>query len=137
MTDGAGASTEPKRADASLGELVSELTAELSTLFRQEVQLAKVEVRRDAANAGRAGGMLGGAGVAAWLGALMASLALAWLLDQAMNRAVAFLIVAVLWAIAAAALFVAGRNQLRSVRGAPQTRETIKEDIEWAKAKKS
>ena len=43
--------TTPKRPEASLGELVAEMTSELSTLFRQEVELAKVEARQEASRA--------------------------------------------------------------------------------------
>ena len=54
--------TDPKRPEASLGELVSEMTSDLSTLFRKEIELAKTEARDELKQAGKAGGMLGGAG---------------------------------------------------------------------------
>jgi len=128
---------EPKRPDASLGELFSEMTSNLSTLFRQEVQLAKTEARDEVAQAGKAGAMFGAAGVAGFLALLLLSLALAWLLDQAMNTALAFAIVGVLWVIAAAIFASRGRALLGKVRGLPETRDTIKEDVEWAKAQKN
>jgi F0F1-type ATP synthase assembly protein I len=129
--------TTPKRSEASLGELFSEMTSELSTLFRQEVELAKVETRREASRAARAGSKLAVAGVAGLLAAILVSMALAWLLDQAMNRALAFLIVGVVWAIVGAVLYTTGRRDLKDMEGLPATRETIKEDVEWAKAQKS
>ena len=129
--------TEPKRPDASLSELFSEMTSELSTLFRKEVELAKTEAREDLSQAGKAGAMFGAAGVAGWLALLLLSLALAWLLDQAMNTALAFAIVGVLWAIVAAIFLFSGRSSLQRVRGLPTTRDTIKEDVEWAKAQKN
>jgi uncharacterized membrane protein YqjE len=129
--------TEPKRPDASLGELISEMTSDLSTLFRKEIELAKTEARNELTQAGKAGAMLGGAGLAAWLALLLLSLALAWLLDQAMNTALAFAIVGVLWALAALILQRTGRTTLARIRGLPTTRDTIKEDVEWAKAQKS
>jgi hypothetical protein len=129
--------TEPKRRDASLGELVSEVTSELSTLFRQEIELAKTEVRDELKQAGKAGAMFGGAAVAGWLALLLLSLALAWLLDQAINTALAFAIVGVLWAVAAFMSQRSGRATLARVRGLPATRDSIKEDVEWAKAQKS
>jgi hypothetical protein len=129
--------TEPKRPDASLGELISEMTSDLSTLFRKEIELAKTEARDELKQAGKAAGMFGGAGLAGWMTALLLSLALAWLLDQAMNTALAFAIVGVLWALAAFILLRAGRSTLTRVRGLPTTRDTIKEDVEWAKAQKS
>ena len=68
---------------------------------------------------------------------LLLSLALAWLLDQAMNTALAFAIVGVLWVVAAFILQRTGRAALGRVRGLPTTRDTLKEDVEWAKAQKS
>jgi uncharacterized membrane protein YqjE len=137
MTDGRDTATEPKRPEASLGQLFSEMTSELSALFRQEVELAKVETRDEAGRAARAGSMLAGAAVAALLAAMLLSFALAWVLDQGINRALAFLIVGVLWAIAAAVLLSAGRKRMKAIEALPQTRETVKEDVEWAKAQKS
>jgi F0F1-type ATP synthase assembly protein I len=128
---------QPKRPEASLGELVTEMTSELGALFRQEVELAKVEARQEASGAARAGALMAGAGLTAWLAVLMMSLALAWLLDQGINRALAFLLVGLLWAGVTAALFSIGRERLKGVRGLPKTKESIKEDVEWAKAQKS
>jgi uncharacterized membrane protein YqjE len=129
--------TQPKRPEASLGELFSEMTSELSELFRKEVQLAKVEAREEAGRAGKGAAMLGAAGVAGWLALVMGSFALAWLLDQALNTALSFTIVGVLWAAAAAVLVTTGRRRLKTVEALPQTQETLKEDVAWAKAQKS
>jgi len=129
--------TQPKRPDASLGELLSEMTSDLSTLFRKEVQLAKTEAREEASRAGKAAAMLGVAALAAWLALVMVSLALAWLLDQGLNTALSFAIVGVLWAIAAAVLISAGRRKLADLKTLPQTTETIKEDVAWVKAQTS
>jgi len=129
--------TTPKRSEASLGELVAEMTSELSSLFRQEVELAKVEARQEVSRAARAGSKLAGAGVAGVLATLLVSMALAWLLDQAMNRALAFLIVGVVWAIVGAVLYATGRRDLKDLEALPATRTTIKEDVQWAKAQKS
>ncbi|HEY0517923.1 MAG TPA: phage holin family protein, partial [Ilumatobacteraceae bacterium] len=63
--------------------------------------------------------------------------ALAWWIDQALNTAVSFLIVGLLWAIVAAVMLSAGRKKLKDVDVLPQTRETIKEDVEWAKTQKT
>jgi uncharacterized membrane protein YqjE len=131
--------TQPKRPELSLGDLVGELTSELSTLFRKEVELAKTEAREEASHAGKAAALLGGAAVAGWLALLMLSLALAWLLDDEaeLDRAVSFVIVGALWVIGAIILQAVGRNRLAKVRGLPQTKATIKEDVEWAKAQNS
>jgi len=129
--------TQPKRPERSLGELFGEMTSEVSTLFRQEVQLAKTEAKDEASRAAKGVGMFAGAGVAAWMALVFVSLALAWLLDQAMNTALAFLLVGLIWVIAAAVLALVGKSRIKSVGSLPTTVQTIKEDVEWAKQQKS
>ena len=129
---------EPKQAEKSIGELFGEMTTEVSQLMRKEVELAKVEIKEEVGRAGKAGGMLGGGAVAGYFALLFVSLALAWLLDQAMNTALAFFIVGALYGIAAAVLITRGREQMKKVDPVPrQTVETLKEDAEWVKAQKS
>jgi uncharacterized membrane protein YqjE len=135
---GADLRTQPKQADRSLGELIAEMTGEVSELMRKEVQLAKVELKEEVGRAGKAGGMLGAGAVAGYFTLLFASLALAWLLDEVMHTALAFFLVAVLYGIAAAVLITRGREQIKQVDPVPrQTVETLKEDAEWVKAQKS
>ena len=84
--------------------------------------------------AGKGAGLLGGAGAAALLALGALSAALITLLDDAMATWVAALIVTVLWAIVAAVLAKAGQAALqRATPPAPQTVETVKEDVQWAK----
>ena len=111
----------------SIGALVSDISADLSTLMRQEVALAKAEVKESATKAGKGAGMLGGAGYAGHFVVLFLSLAL-WMgiaswIDSLGWAAV---IVAVLWGIVAAVLALTGRKQLKAVQGIPQTTETAR-----------
>jgi uncharacterized membrane protein YqjE len=131
--------TQPKRPELSLGELIGEMTGELSTLFRKEIELAKEEAREEAGHAGKAAAMLGGAALAGWLALLMLSLALAWILDDEaeLDRALSFAIVGALWVIGAIILQSVGRSRLAQIRGLPKTKASIKEDVEWAKAQTS
>ena len=129
--------TTPKRPEMSLGELFSEMTGELGTLFRKEVELAKVEGREEIKRAGAAAGMFAGAGIGAWLALLFASFALAWLLDQAMNTALAFFLVAALWGLVALVLLGTAKKKAKQIEPLPQTTETLKEDVQWARAQKS
>jgi hypothetical protein len=111
----------------SIGSLVSDISADLSTLMRQEVALAKAEVKDSATKAGKGAGMLAGAGYGGHFVVLFLSLALwmglANLIDSLGWAAV---IVAVLWGIVAAVLAALGRKQLKTVEGIPQTAETAK-----------
>ena len=129
----------PDVEDQSLGSLVGRLSSDVSTLVRQELALAKAELREEGKKAGKGAGMLGGAGLAGYFVLLFLSLTLMWALgDELMPLWAAALIVMVLWAIAAAVLFVMGRKQLKEVNPKPeQTVETLKEDKEWVKAQKS
>jgi uncharacterized membrane protein YqjE len=129
--------TEPKRPEMSLGELFSEMTSDVSTLFRKEIELAKVEAREEVGRTKQAAVMFGIAGVSALLALAMLSTALAWWLDEAMHPAVAFAIVGALWLIVAAIAASAGRKRLKDMQGLPKTKQTIKEDVEWAKQQKS
>jgi Putative Actinobacterial Holin-X, holin superfamily III len=130
------AMSPPPSSDQSVGELVSGIASDLSTLMRQELDLAKVEVRQEVSKAGKAAGMLGGAGLAGWMVALFLSFTLLYLLDSAIDAGWAALIVALIWAIIGAVLFVIGRNRLKAVDPTPhRTVETVKEDVEWLKTR--
>jgi len=118
-------STTP--ADRSFGDLMGEVTRDMSTLVRQEVDLAKAELREEAKKAGKAAGLFGGAGFAGYMVLLFASIALWWGLSNVMDQGWAALIVAVIWAVVAAALYAVARSQLREVRGMTRTAETVKD----------
>jgi hypothetical protein len=112
----------------SVGELIGEVTSDLSTLMRQEMELAKAEIKEEAAKTGKAAGMLGGAGFAGYMVALFLSLAAWWALANGMDEAWAALIVAAVWGVAAAVLFVTGRKTMREVHPKPErTVSTLKE----------
>ena len=124
--------------DRSFGELVGELSSDLSQLVRKEIELAKAETKEELSKVGQSAGMFGGAGVAAWLTLLFLSLALMFALANAMDIGWAALIVGVLWAVVAAVLAVVGRSRLRQATPPlQQTRETLKEDAQWAKRQSS
>ena len=124
----------PNPREQGIGELVKDLADQTSTLVRQEIKLAQAEVTQKGKVAGKGAGMLAGAAVAAllMLGALTALLIV--VLDSFMALWLAVLIVTLLWAAVAAVLAMAGRKALQSATPpAPQTVETVKEDIQWAK----
>jgi hypothetical protein len=111
----------------SLGELLGDVTRDMSTLMRQEVELAKVELKQSAARAGKGSGMLAGAGVAGHFALLFLSLALWWALGNVMGLGWSGVVVAVLWGIAAAILTAMGRRELNAIKGMPQTAATLQE----------
>jgi hypothetical protein len=127
--------TEPLQSDRSLSDLFHDLTSDVSLLFRKEIELAKVEAREELKRSGRAGAMFAGAALGGWLAALFLSLAAAWLLDQAMNTALAFAIVGVIWAVTAMVLAQRAKRQVAGMQPLPQTMETVKEDVQWVKTR--
>jgi hypothetical protein len=119
---GPSADTRP-----SVGELLSDVAADLSTLMRQEVELAKAEVRQSAIRAGKGAGLLAGAGISGHMVLLFASVAAWWGIGDATGRGWAALIVAAIWLIVAAVLGLTGRREISAVPGVPQTAETVKQ----------
>ena len=115
-----------KAENLPLGELLGDLTRDVSTLMRQEVELAKVELKESATKAGKGAGLLGGAAYAGHITVLFLSIALWWALGQLVGLGWSAVIVAVIWGIVGAVLATVGRNSLRSVRGLPRTADTVK-----------
>jgi hypothetical protein len=115
------------RSLSNVGELFADISRDLSTLIRQETELAKAEMRQSASKAGKGAGMLGGAGVAGHFVLLFLSIALWWGLGNQIGRGWSALVVAVIWAVIAAVLASIGRRELKQVKGIPQTTQTARE----------
>ena len=117
----------------SVGEIVGDIQKDLSTLVRQEIELAKAETKQEVAKAGKAAGMLGGAGFAGYMVALFASLTIAYVIGTFWPAWVGALIVTLVWGAVGAVLYTRGREQLKTVNGPRNTVDTIKEDAAWAR----
>jgi uncharacterized membrane protein YqjE len=132
---GVGPPYEQPGTDQSLGELFGTLTSDLSELVRSEMELARVEIREEAATAGRAAGLLGAGGLIAYLGLGLMAMAAAWGLAEVVDAGWAFLIVGLVIAAIGVVVLMKGRDRLREVRPVPEeTVETLKEDARWARA---
>jgi hypothetical protein len=120
-----------------VAELLRELSEQTSTLVHQELELAKLELAQKGKRAGIGAGMFGGAGVVGLyaVGALTAAIIL--LLATAVVGWLAALIVAAAYGLLAAGLALAGRSQVQQATPpVPQlATESVKEDLQWAKAK--
>ncbi|UXX91534.1 phage holin family protein [Streptomyces sp. AD2-2] len=124
----------PAADEPSLGDLFSDISSDLAQLVRTEIDLAKAELKQESVKAGKAGGMLAGAGYAGHLVLLFASLTVVFALGNVIDIAWAALIVTAVWAAGASVLYVNGRKRLRAVNLKPdQTLETLKEDATWAR----
>jgi hypothetical protein len=120
-------SIEPERSqeELSLGDRLSNVTRDLSTLMRQEVALAKAEVSESASRAGKGAGLLTGAAVAGFFVLMFLSISLWRALGNEIGYGWSALIVAVIWAIIAAVLAALGKKALDQVRGVPQTADSL------------
>jgi hypothetical protein len=115
--------TEAGRPDVegvSVGQLIGEVTKDLSTLMRQELELAKAELTAEAKKAGQGAGMFGAAGFAGYMVLLFLSFALWWALENVMDAGLAALIVAIIWGVIGAVAFMIGRNKFREVHPKPE-----------------
>jgi hypothetical protein len=119
--------SEQRAATTSLGDLLGEVTRDISTLMRQEFELAKAEVKQTATASGKGAALLGGAGYAASMVVLFLSIALWAALSVLVGAGWSGLIVAVLWAIVAGVLYAVGKRRMKEAKGVPQTAETLRE----------
>ena len=120
--------------DRSLSELVSDVTGEIATLFRKEVELARAETSEQVSRAAKAGAMLGAAAVVGFLTLILLAFAAAWGLSELVPEGVAFLIVGLVFGLVAAVLASAGKKKIASVNPMPdQTVQTLKADVQVAK----
>lgn len=123
------------RDDRSLGQLFADLSRQLSTLVRQEIDLARSELMANARTLTRDVSLVavGGAVLYAGLLALVATLILA-LVQIGLDPWISALIVGVIVAAIGAALIARGRAGLANADLAPRrTIETLKDDADWAK----
>jgi uncharacterized membrane protein YqjE len=124
------------RSDASIGELVSRVATDLSTLVRQELALAKAEVKQEATQAGKAVAMFGVGALGGLLTLVFLSVALLFgLVEAGLAPWLSALIVALLWGVIAGVTALLGRNELKRIDPPERTIRTVKEDVEWLKTR--
>ena len=123
--------------ERSIAELFGKLSAETSTLIRQEMELARAELTEKGKEAGKGAGLFGGAGAVGLLGAGALTAGIVLLLDLAIAAWLAAILVGLVYVAVAAFLGLQGRDRMK--RATPpvpeQTVDTVKEDVEWAKTR--
>jgi len=125
--------TEPKEPGTSLAELMGRLGEDVSNLVTTQLEIAKAELKQEATQGAKSAGMLGGGAFAGYIAVLLLSFALAWGLNDAFDSEwPGFLIVGLLWAVAAAVLAANGRKKLQQVRGPQATTAELKADAALA-----
>jgi hypothetical protein len=112
----------------SVGQLIGEVTKDLSTLMRQELELAKAEMKVEAKKAGQGAGMFGAAGLAGLMTVIFLSIALWWALSHLVGHSWSALIVAILWGVIGAVAFTLGKKKFQQVNPKPErTVETLQQ----------
>lgn len=106
----------------SIGALIGDITQDVTTLLREELELARVQLRQEAIRTGKATA-LAGATAAAQLTLLFASVTVCWWLSHYMNLGYAALLIALLWAAVCVALYLNGTHRLRTLRLGPDRRQ--------------
>jgi cobalamin biosynthesis protein CobD/CbiB len=127
--------TERER-ESSISTLLSGIVGDAQTLVRQEIALARQEVREELANAKNAGIKLAIAGAGLAIGGLLLVLALAQALADLLNWPAwaGYAIVGVVVAVVGYFLLTSAQKSLQEVKPIPEkTVETIKENVEWIK----
>jgi uncharacterized membrane protein YqjE len=126
---------DPRLREHSMGELVKELSNELSTLVRQELKLAQAEMTEKGKRAGIGAGMFGGAGLIGLFGLATLTVCAIAALAEAMDVWLAALIVTAVYLAVAGGLALSGKKQVAQANPPvpEQTVESVKEDVQWAK----
>ena len=120
--------------DASVGELMSQLSAQTSRLVRDELRLAQKEFQESAKHAGLGAGLLSAAGLLAFLGLVTVIAAAVAALSLVLLAGAAAVIVAVVLFIIAGIAALISKTQVEEVTPAvPRTAETVKADIQEIK----
>lgn len=118
--------------EQSLGELFSKLSREVSSLFRQEVQLAKAEMSEKTSKAGKSVGFMAAGGFLAYAGFLALLAALILGLAEWIPAWLAALLVGLIVVGVGYLLLQKGLGDLKNMTPAPEnTIETLKEDKQW------
>jgi len=123
------------RDDRSLGQLFGDLSRQLTTLVRQEIDLARAETTAKVTSAGRDAAMIGAGGAVAYAGALVLLGAVVLILIRlGLDAWLAAVIVGLIAVVVGAVLIDQGRKRLQQVDVAPtQAIDTAREEAEWAK----
>jgi hypothetical protein len=123
----------PPNGKRPVGVVFSSIVDGVRTLFRQQVELAKIEAGEAVAVRAKGAGLMGAAGVIALFAIGFVAAAASAALDLVLPTWAALLIVGLVFAIATGVLVLVGRREIRTAPKPELTQETLKEDARWAK----
>jgi Flp pilus assembly protein TadB len=118
--------------EQSTGELVKQVTEQLSILVRDELKLAQLEMTRKGKEAGKGAGMLGGAGLVALYGVACLIACAVIAISHVLQPWLAALIIGAALLAVAAVVSAVGRSHLRKATPPTPTEavESVKTDVE-------
>ena len=127
-----------QQSEQTLGALFADASRDLSSLVHSEIELAKAEIRREVKNGATGGAMFGAAGFVAVLAVILLSIAAAYgLVALGLHPGWAFLIVAVVYLVAAAVFVLMGKRAVSKVGPPKRTIRTSKETAAFLKHPRS
>ncbi|MBV9503057.1 MAG: phage holin family protein [Acidobacteriaceae bacterium] len=119
----------------SIADVLQDILANVQTIIRSEVRLAKTEITEEATKAARAAGMMAGGAVAALFTVWLLLLTIVFALATVIPIWGAALLVCVLMAVVTAVLLFNGKKRFSTVHATPEkTIESVKENVEWVKS---
>jgi hypothetical protein len=124
--------TKPKD-EQTLGQLVANATQDISLLMKQEVELAKVEIKRDVVAGVKGAAGFGAAGFSGVLALVFLSAAAAFGIGEWLAPWAGFLIVGLTYVVVAALAALFGKHSIAEVGPPEHTIGTVKDDLAFAK----
>jgi Flp pilus assembly protein TadB len=119
----------------SIADVLEDILANVQTIIRSEVRLAKTEITEEATKAGRAAGMMAGGAIAALFTVWLLLLTIVFALATVIPMWSAALLVFVVLGAVTAVLLIAGKKRFKTVHAKPEkTIESVKENVEWVKS---
>lgn len=133
-TDAGGASSSTTAgAPKSAGQLMKEISEDFSTLFRKEIELAKQELGQSMAEKAKGAAIIAIAGVLGFFALIFLLLAIRDGLDNLLWTWLADIATAVILLVIGAIAALLAKKKLTTPVSTELTKQTIKEDVEWAK----
>jgi hypothetical protein len=123
--------------ESSIADVIKDAVRDAQDLVRGEISLAKAEVRQEINRFGKGVALLAGAAVTALLAAGLLMTTLAWAISEGLGWPVwaGYGIVTLLTVLVAGALAYVGRKRIAAERHLPRTVDTLKENLQWMRAR--
>ncbi|HEY0873585.1 MAG TPA: phage holin family protein [Vicinamibacterales bacterium] len=127
--------TEP-----SIADVLKSAVRDAQDLVREEIALAKAEARQAVSRVGSGIAMLAGAAIAGLVGLILLLTAISWAISEVFGLPAwaGFGITTVVMLVIAGVLAMVGKRRMNAARAAmPRTVDTMKENMEWMRARTS